>query len=171
MPKITITVTFDGYEEAMNFLNGRAEPIDPPIVIEPPVVIPVEPPVIEEPIEEPEVIEPPIVPPIEEPEVSIEIIDNLPPMASKGFDLTQDLTNALPLLVRKDDVIALKLQKVVGWVWSMENGKNVNVLMPFQDYLVVKCSQSNTETYANFVMLNQDDVMGASLHIDFAVAN
>ena len=171
MAKIIITYEADSIEEAIEFLNGKqVVPIPEPPIVEPPVV---EPPVVEPPIVEPPVVEPPEPEPEPEPEpqVSVEIEEQyLPSMATIGFDLDLDLTNALPLKVNNKDVIALKLMKVPGWVWKMTDIKNVALLMPYQDFYIVKCTKSNTETHVTFNMVNELDQVGVSLYVEFAVA-
>jgi len=170
MSKIEITVKVESYQEAVDFLNGRIPVVVP---IEEPTEEPVEEP--EEPVEPPEepIEEPPVEEPvIEEPVVSVEInVINLPPMATVGFDITKDLTNSLPLFVNKDDVIAVKLQKIEGWTWKMTNTKNMQILMKYGDFYILKCQQSNTETHTTFVMFNNVNPVGASLYVEFAVAN
>jgi len=96
--------------------------------------------------------------------------EDLPPMASIGFDLNQDVSSALPLYVNNKDIIALKMPKIDGWIWKIASAKNVSMVMPYPEHFIVVCSLSNTETYVNFEMVNENDIIGMTIYVTFAVA-
>ena len=103
--------------------------------------------------------------------VSVEIdVSEVAFPVTKAFDLTQDLTNALPLRVDDNDIIALKLEKIAGWEWQINGSKNVIQMFTVGDFFIVKCLQSNTETYAKFEMVNEQNSVGMFIEVTFAVA-
>jgi len=115
-------------------------------------------------------VEPTPIPTIE-PVVSVEIdASELPPMANKGFDLSKDLTYALPLRVDSDNVIALKLEQIEGWTWRLAEPQNVALMMVHNEYFIVRCIIPNMETFVTFEMFNGDGNVGMTLYVEFAVA-